>query len=174
MRRLLKPLWIFLALLFIAEEWLWSHLEPVVARLVALIPLHALKLRVAAFVERLPPYMTLVVFVVPHAVTFLTETTLIWLFRDTWWVVATVLVMAKFIGVALAAFLFQATREKLMQMAWFARGYDIVMRGLAWAHDLADPYIAPVREWIATLRRDGEIWRMVRAIRERVRKARSV
>ena len=38
-RHLLRPLWVLLALLFFVEAWLWDHLQPVVARIVALIPL---------------------------------------------------------------------------------------------------------------------------------------
>jgi hypothetical protein len=38
MRRWLRPLWVILALLFLLEAWLWDHLEPIVARVVDLIP----------------------------------------------------------------------------------------------------------------------------------------
>jgi hypothetical protein len=31
MRRLLRPILILLALLFVFEAWLWTHLEPIVA-----------------------------------------------------------------------------------------------------------------------------------------------
>lgn len=180
MRRLLKPLWIFLALVFVFEAWLWNKLEPIVERIVAIIPWHALKERVASLVEGLPPYLTLVIFVVPHGVAFLTETTLIWLFKDVWWVVAAVLIMAKVVGVGLAAFLFQATKPKLLEIPWFRWGYETILAGLAWAHRLADPYIAVVRAWMADLRRRavayagrGGFFRTVRAIRARVRRASS-
>ena len=43
MRRLLKPVWILLAVLFLIEAWLWDHLEPIVARFVRLIPWQRLK-----------------------------------------------------------------------------------------------------------------------------------
>ena len=64
-RHLLRPLWIVLALLFLAEAWLWDHLEPIVARVVNLIPWGRLKLRLAALIEDLPPWATLIVFVIP-------------------------------------------------------------------------------------------------------------
>ena len=38
-RRLLQPLWVLLAIIFLIEAWFWDHLAPVVARVVALIPL---------------------------------------------------------------------------------------------------------------------------------------
>ncbi len=37
MRRLLRPLWILLALIFLLEAWLWDRVEPIIARVVALI-----------------------------------------------------------------------------------------------------------------------------------------
>ena len=42
-RKLVRAFWVVLAVLFLIEAWLWSHLEPVVERLVALIPLEGLK-----------------------------------------------------------------------------------------------------------------------------------
>ena len=41
LRRLLQPLWVLLAIVFLIEAWLWDHLEPVVARVVSAIPLRA-------------------------------------------------------------------------------------------------------------------------------------
>jgi hypothetical protein len=43
MRRLVRVFWVILALLFLLEAWLWSRLEPVVAAIVALLPLKAIK-----------------------------------------------------------------------------------------------------------------------------------
>jgi hypothetical protein len=65
MRRLLRPLLILLALVFLFEAWLWSHLAPIVAWIVARIPLRAIKARLTALLDRLPPAATLVVFIVP-------------------------------------------------------------------------------------------------------------
>ena len=60
-RYLLRPLWILLALLFLLEAWLWDHLQPLVARLVALIPLARLKSAIARLVAGLPPWAVLFV-----------------------------------------------------------------------------------------------------------------
>ena len=43
LRRLLQPIWVLLAIIFLIEAWLWDHLEPIVAWFVALIPLRAFK-----------------------------------------------------------------------------------------------------------------------------------
>ena len=42
MRRLLQPIWVLLAIIFLIEAWLWDHLEPIVAWFVALLPLRAM------------------------------------------------------------------------------------------------------------------------------------
>ena len=68
MRRWLRPLWVFLALLFLLEAWLWDHLEPVVARIVNVIPWGKLKQKFARLIEDLPPWATLIVFVIPFIV----------------------------------------------------------------------------------------------------------
>jgi hypothetical protein len=65
MRRILQPLWVLLAIIFLIEAWLWDHLEPIVARFVALIPLRAFKQWLAERVDTLSPAMTLIVFIVP-------------------------------------------------------------------------------------------------------------
>ena len=50
---------------------------------------------------------------------------------NTYWLSAIlILVFAKFLGVGVAAFIFDVTRPKLLQMAWFQRLYDWVM--LVW------------------------------------------
>ncbi|MBS0529405.1 MAG: hypothetical protein JSS22_08460, partial [Proteobacteria bacterium] len=60
LRRLVQPLWVFLAIIFLIEAWLWDHLEPIVARVVALIPLRRLKAWLATRIENLSPALTLI------------------------------------------------------------------------------------------------------------------
>src|SRR5437660_11163310 len=68
MRRILKPLLILLALFFLVEAWLWEHLRPLVAAAVNVIAWDKLKARLAALVDRLPPFAVLIVFVIPFIV----------------------------------------------------------------------------------------------------------
>ena len=58
MRRLLQPFWVLLAVIFLIEAWLWDHLEPIVERVVALIPLRAFKQWLSDRVDTLSPAMT--------------------------------------------------------------------------------------------------------------------
>ena len=64
-RNAFRPLWVILALLLLLEAWLWDHLEPIVARVVNFIPWGKVKIAVARWVENLPPYVALIVFVIP-------------------------------------------------------------------------------------------------------------
>ena len=52
----------------------------------------------------------------------------LWLLANEYWLSAVlILVFAKFLGVGVAAFIFDVTRPKLLQMAWFQKLYDWVM-----------------------------------------------
>src|SRR5262245_5283216 len=117
MTRVTRPLWIFLAVVFLIEAWLWDRLRPVVAWIVGLVPLTALKARLKASIERLPPAATLVVFVVPPVVLFPLKLAGLWLFGHGHWVLAcAVLVLAKLTGLGVTAFVFEATKPKLLQL----------------------------------------------------------
>src|ERR1700761_2404608 len=85
MRRLLHPIWILLAVIFLIEAWLWDHLEPIVARFVALIPLRAFKEWLAERVDTLSPAMTLIVFIVPVIPLFPLKLVGMWLLMHEHW-----------------------------------------------------------------------------------------
>src|SRR5262249_133101 len=59
LRRLLRPLWIALAIVFLFEGWLWDRLAAIGTRIAHLIALPAWRARLAALIERLPPAATL-------------------------------------------------------------------------------------------------------------------
>src|SRR6476646_10824728 len=128
-RRLLQPLWVLLAIIFLIEAWLWDHLEPIVARVVALIPLQAFKQWLADRVDALSPAMTLIVFAVPVIPLFPLKLVGLWLLAHEYWLSAVLtIVFAKLIGVGVTAFVFDVTRDKLMEMHWFERLYDLVLK----------------------------------------------
>ena len=170
LRRILQPLWVLLALIFLIEAWLWDHLEPVVARVVAWIPLRAFKAWLAERVDTLSPAMTLIVFIVPVLPLFPLKLVGLWLLTHEYWLSAiSTLVFAKFLGVGVTAFIFDVTRPKLLEMAWFEKLYEFIMRLRAKAHALVDPIKSRIREM---MRGDGASWsaRMLRLI-QRFRKS---
>jgi hypothetical protein len=153
MRRLLQPLWVLLALIFLIEAWLWDHLEPIVARVVAMIPLRSFKAWTAARVARLSPPMTLVVFIAPLVLLFPLKLIEVWLIVNEYWIGAIVMIVAgKFIGVGIAAFVFDVTKPKLLQMAWFVRVYEWVLDIRRRAGEIVAPFMLRIRTMVARLR----------------------
>ena len=88
MRRLLQPVWILLAVIFLIEAWLWDHLEPIVAWVVATIPLRTFKQWLADRVDTLSPAMTLIVFIVPVIPLFPLKLVGFWLLTHEYWMSA--------------------------------------------------------------------------------------
>jgi hypothetical protein len=170
MRRLLQPIWILLAIIFLIEAWLWDHLEPVVARVVAALPLRAFKQWLAERVDSLSPAMTLIVFIVPIIPLFPLKLVGLWLLAHEYWLSAIgTIIFAKFLGVGVTAFIFDVTRPKLLEMAWFEKLYEFVIALRAKAKALVDPIKQRIMN---VLRGNGEGWssRMLRLI-QRFRKS---
>jgi hypothetical protein len=169
MRRLLQPIWVLLAIIFLIEAWLWDHLEPVVAAVVAALPLRAFKTWLAERVDSLSPAMTLIVFIVPVIPLFPLKLVGFWLLTHEYWMSALLtIVFAKFLGVGVAAFVFDVTRPKLLEMAWFERLYEFVLALRARALAVVEP----IKQRILDLGGNGEGWssRMLRLI-QRFRKS---
>ena len=170
MRRVLPPFLVLLALVFLFEAWLWTHLAPIVAWVVARIPLRAVKAKVAAAIEGLPPAATLVVFVVPVLLLLPLKFLGLWLLAHGYWLGALgVLALAKMVSLGVTAFIFDLTRPKLLQLAWFRALYERVMIWLAWAHALVDPVKHRVQTWLRMLSpgRSGRMLRLLARIRRR-------
>lgn len=174
MRRILRPILIFLAIVFLIEAWLWDRLEPIVAWVVDRIPLEALKRRLAAWIDHLPPPATLIVFVVPFVVLFPLKLFALWLITEGEIMSAAgVLIVAKVIGLAVTAFVFDVTREKLLLMPWFSTIYYRVLALRAWAHELVAPIKRRIRIRMRLMlpgqsRRAFRLWKRVRRIRRRM------
>jgi hypothetical protein len=170
MRRLLQPLWVLLAVIFLIEAWLWDHLEPVVAWVVALIPLRAFKQWLAERVDTLSPAMTLIVFIVPIIPLFPLKLAGLWLLTHEYWLSAILTILfAKFLGVGVTAFIFDVTRPKLLEMGWFEKLYDFIIALRAKANALVDPIRLRIRQ-AARGSRDGWSARSLRLI-QRFRKS---
>ncbi len=175
MRRLLQPVWILLAVIFLIEAWLWDHLEPIVAWVVAKIPLRAFKAWLAERVDTLSPAMTLIVFIVPVIPLFPLKLVGFWLLAHEYWISAVLTILfAKFLGVGVAAFVFDVTRPKLLEMAWFEKLYEFILALRAKANELVDPVKQRIKE---VLGGDGGGWssrilRLIQRFRKSVHEAR--
>lgn len=175
LRRLLQPVWVLLAIVFLIEAWLWDHLEPIVARVVAAIPLARFKQWLTERVDALSPATTLIVFAVPIVPLFPLKLVGLWLLTHEYWTSAIfTIVFAKMLGVGVTAFVFDVTRDKLLEMRWFERIYDLVLKVRAKAAELVDPIKRRIRELIAG---NGEGWssrtlRLIQRFRKSVHEAR--
>jgi len=170
-RQLVRFLSVILALLFLLEAWLWDHLEPVVARVVNIVPWGRVKVRLRRLIDNLPPYAALTIFIIPIIVVLLPLKFLeVYVIATQGWLgVILVLVFAKFLGVGVAAFIFDVTRPKLLEMAWFEKLYQFVLALRAKAAALVEPV---KRRIVEIMRGDGDGWssRMLRLI-QRFRKS---
>jgi hypothetical protein len=175
MRRLLQPIWVLLAVIFLIEAWLWDHLEPIVASIVALIPLRTSKQWLVERVDTLSPAMTLVVFIVPVIPLFPLKLVGLWLLTHEYWVSAILtIIFAKLLGVGVAAFVFDVTRPKLLQMRWFEKLYEFVLALRAKANALVDPIKLRIKHALGGA---GDGWsarmlRLIQRFRKSVREAR--
>jgi hypothetical protein len=161
-RRWLRPLWIILALLFLAEAWLWDHLEPLVARAVSLFPWAKLKERLRLLIADLPPWATLFVFAIPFiAMLPLKFLEVYFLATRNWLGAILVIVFVKLVGLGVTAFIFDVTREKLLQMEWFNRLYEWMLWARDRAHEVTEPVRGRVRQlmWLMKPQRAGRFLR---------------
>ena len=182
MRQMSRPLWFALAIVFLAEAWLWHRLVDLGHWLVRLLPFDAFKRAVARLIALLPPWATLVVFVLPILVIEPFKLVAIYFLTHGHLLLGILgFVAAKIVAFAIIAFLFEICRDKLMQMAWFRKIYALVVRVNDWAHHLIDPYkaalkawVQPAKAWLALVkarfsaafsRGDGPMSRKIRALR---------
>ncbi|NVN85833.1 MAG: hypothetical protein HXX15_07050 [Rhodopseudomonas sp.] len=179
MRRLLQPLWFLLAVAFLIEAWFWDHLEPVVERIVALIPLREFKLWLERRIESLSPAATLVVFLVPVAPLYPLKLFALALIAQQHWIAGlAIFAFAQVVGLGIAAFIFDLTKPKLLQMRWFAAMYRWVIELRAKAHAYVAPIMAAIRiRMREALGRKGGGWgartlRLMQRFRKRVQQSR--
>jgi len=176
MRHLVRALWVTIALLVLLETWLWDHLRPVVAWIVARIPWAAFKARVGSWIEGLPPYPTLLVFLVPVVLLLPLKFVGLWMLAHGFWLGALgVLALAKVVSLGVTAFIFELTRPKLLELAWFRWFYQRMIGWLAWAHGLVDPIKRRLRTYFRAFapKRAGRTLRLLGRIRRRMQAERA-
>ena len=58
-----------------------------------------------------------------------------------------VLLLAKLVGLGVTAFIFEVTKDKLLQMAWFRGVYVFFLWARDWAHEKIAPITRQLRAW---------------------------
>jgi hypothetical protein len=149
-KKISKPFWFVFAALFLLEAWLWDKLGGLLTSLVAAIPFESFKQALARGLNKLPAPVALLVLLIPLAVIEPLKIAGLWLIANHHVFLGILaFVGAKFAGLGVLAFVFDATREKLLSMAWFARFYLWVLKVRQLAHDFLEPYKIRVREALA-------------------------
>ncbi|HEY4141081.1 MAG TPA: hypothetical protein VGM57_06695 [Pseudolabrys sp.] len=176
-RTWLRPFWILIALIFLAEAWLWDHLEPLVARVVDLIPWKRLKARLGILIEDLPPWAVLFVFAVPFiAMLPLKFLEVYFIATGEWLGAILVIVFVKLVSLGITAFIFDVTRDKLLQMAWFRRVYEWLLWARVKAREITEPVRERVRQlvWLLKPQRAGRFLRRFMRLRRNAYRGRIV
>lgn len=124
------PLLAAATIYFLIDDVVLAAVRPLVAWAAEL----RLFVRIAAALDRLPPYPTLALFLVPFAVLEPVKLWALWLLA-TGRVMpgAVALVIAHLLSIVLVERLFHATRAKLLTIGWFAWAYRLVMRLYDWS-----------------------------------------
>jgi hypothetical protein len=144
---------IVLALLILLEEWGWQPLAELAGRLARWRPWARAEIAIA----RLPPYAALAVFALPSALLLPLKFLALFLIAKGQLALAGLLFAAAKVGAtALVARLFMLTKPALMQIGWFAWGYD---RFIPWKNALEE-YV-----------RSSYVWRLGRVWKERMKRA---
>jgi hypothetical protein len=144
---------VFLALLILLEEWGWRPLADLLGRLARWQPWARLEFGIA----RLPPYAALFVFILPSALLLpLKFLALLLVARGQLVLAAILFAAAKILATALVARLFLLTQPALMQIGWFAWGYETLM---------------PWKEALVERVRASTVWRLGRLFKERAKRA---
>jgi hypothetical protein len=172
LRKLLKPFWVFLALLFLLEAWLWDLLVPPIRRLIEWIGWSRIKYQLSLWLTDLPRWLIVCVFVLPDTVLLPVKLAGLWLVTQGHVIIGMGLfVMAKTLSLGVTVLLFELCRERLLELAWFRWIYEKIEAIRVWARLQIDPFVAVIRAMIAPTR--SRILRIMERIRERMWRKRS-
>ena len=163
-RLLTPPLIVLAALLMWIEELLWENLK-VLTAWVAKFPLFKWAERL---IQRLPPYPSMAVFLLPGAVLFPVKLGAVWLMTHGHVLIGIgVIVAAKVLGTAIVARLYVVCKPKLMTIGWFARLHDwlIAIRNRLYAAIQAMPLYQATRAKLSAFK--DTVRRMLRVFRSR-------
>jgi len=150
--KLLAPLLYLVALLLLAEQWLWGVGNRMAAAIGTWPPFGALE----ALIRRLPPYIALLVFVLPGLLLLpIKFLALLAIAHGHPLLGAAVFVAAKLGGAMIVARIYVLTLPSLLALVWFARWHNrfIMFKDQLIARLRASPLYDRTRRSMAALRR---------------------
>lgn len=149
---LLAPLVYLVALLLLAEQWLWETGNRTAAAIGAWPPFGALE----SLIRRLPPYLALLVFILPGLLLIPVKLlALLAIAHGHPLMGAAVFVLAKLGGAMIVARIYVLTLPSLLALVWFARWHNrfIMFKDQLIARLRASPMYYRTRRSVSALRR---------------------
>lgn len=146
MKKIKRTLCFIAAAIFLLEAWLWDNLWPIVARLIALLPWKDIKLWIADKIQHFPAWACVLLFAIPAIAIFPIKLLGVWLIsRDHIFFGIIVFAMAKLVGLGVAGFLFETTREKLLSIGWVLWLYETILKIRKWAAIQVAPAVKEIK-----------------------------
>jgi hypothetical protein len=143
------------ALVFLFETWIWGGVVGAVRALARLVPWESLKHWLQRFVNRMPAFVSLLMFGVPLVVSEVGSFFSVLLIATGHFVMgAAGYILMKVIALGLVAAVFDLCREKLMTIPWFVYLYE----KFNIFHDFAHRLVAPYRESATAFLRGLRDW----------------
>lgn len=145
MTRIKQIAWTTLAVVFLAVSWAWEGLAPIVQAIIDLLPLRALKASASRLLDRLPPYPTLLVFLIPLGISEAIKIgSYVALAHRQFLIGGGLYLIAEIVRFGLAAYVWNLCRDKLLTIVWVAKLHGWLLR----VHDWAGAQTAPIKAWI--------------------------
>lgn len=168
-----RSLLIPLALLFIAEAWLWEKTGAFVRRLIDALPFARLLALLRARIEGLSPLQTLSVFIVPVLVLLPFKFFALWLLAKGFFLSGILSIFgAKLAGLGVTSFLFTLCKPKLLKLRWLNWLYIQCLHWRAVAERLVRPYTRFIGRYRRALAHKGPLRKLLAKLRARMHKAR--
>jgi hypothetical protein len=153
LKRLMRPLWIALAAIFLFEAWLWDKLTALGHWLRTILPFERIKTWLAGWINRLPAWAALALFIIPVLLVQPLKLAALWLMLHGHFILGVLgFVAVKIVGFGAVAFLFDLTRDKLMTFRWFVWSHDKVLWLRVKATTLIAPYKLALKAQMASLK----------------------
>lgn len=173
-RKALRPLLIFLAILFLVESWLWEKTGAFINRVLLLLPIDEVREKIIVFIRRLSPYQTLGLFIIPALVLLPLKFLALWLLAKGFVIsgVSTIL-LAKLAGLGVTSFLFALCKPTLLEIRWV---YWLYHKCLYWrdkAYQLVKPYTRYIKRVISRFKFHGSSGKLFAKLRRKMHSSRT-
>lgn len=160
-----RLLMVVFALAFLFETWVWGGMVAIMRWAARSIPWAAFRARAQSIINRLPAFVSVLLFGVPVVVGELgSAASVVLIAMGHVLMGALIYLLLKLFMLTLVALVFDLTRDKLMTLPWFVVVYNYFHKWHEWALEL----VAPYRKAAARVLRDASAaalaqWRRLRS-----------